>query len=85
MCPAVMGKHAGTLNSFRFSEEELALLNRLAAEHGGQKAAVLAGRRALQGRVGVSDDELLGLIAKRLRRRWVPPAGEGRNLPDRLG
>lgn len=64
-----MGKHLGTLKSFRFTEEELALLERLAREHGGQKAAVMAGLRTLQGRAGVSDEELLALIAKRLRRR----------------
>lgn len=64
-----MAKHLGTLKSFRFSDEELALLDGLAKDHGTQKAAVLAGLRALQGRKDVSDQELLALIAKRLRRR----------------
>lgn len=64
-----MAKHLGTLKSFRFSDEELALLEGLAKDHGTQKAAVLAGLRALKGRGQVSDEELLVLIAKRLRRR----------------
>lgn len=64
-----MAKHLGTLKSFRFSDEESALLDGLAKDHGTQKAAVMAGLRALKGRGQVSDEELLALIAKRLRRR----------------
>lgn len=66
---AAMVEHLGTQKSFRFSAEELKLLEDLARQHGGQKAAVMAGLRALQGRGAVSDEELLALIGKRLRRR----------------
>lgn len=64
-----MVEHLGTQKSFRFSDEDLKLLDELARQHGGQKAAVMAGLRALKGRGTVSDDELLALLAKRLRRR----------------
>lgn len=64
-----MVEHLGTQKSFRFSAEELKLLDDLARQHGGQKAAVIAGLRALQGRGAVTDEELLALIGKRLRRR----------------
>lgn len=64
-----MVEHLGTQKSFRFSDEELKLLDELAKQHDGQKAAVMAGLRALKGRGVVSDDELLALLAKRLRRR----------------
>ena len=64
-----MVEHLGTQKSFRFSDEELKLLDELARQHGGQKAAVMAGLRALKGRGAVSDDELLALLAKRLRRK----------------
>jgi len=64
-----MVEHLGTQKSFRFSTDELKLLDELARQHGGQKAAVMAGLRALHGRGTVSDEELLALIGKRLRRR----------------
>jgi hypothetical protein len=35
---------------------------------------MVAGLQALKGRGQVSDEELLALIAKRLRRRYEPPA-----------
>ena len=64
-----MGKHIGTQQSFRFSEDELQLLEQLGREYGSKKAAMVAGLQALKGRGQVSDEELLALIAKRLRRR----------------
>jgi len=64
-----MGKHIGTQQSFRFSEEELQLLEQLANDFGSKKAAMVAGLQALKGRGQISDEELLALIAKRLRRR----------------
>ena len=42
-----MAKHLGTQKSIRFSDEELELLNRLAADHGTIKAAVMAGLYSL--------------------------------------
>jgi len=64
-----MVEHLGTQKSFRFSDEELKLLDDLAKQHGGQKAAVMAGLRALKGRGAVSDEELIALITQRLRER----------------
>lgn len=64
-----MVEHLGTQKSFRFSEEELKLLDELAKQHGSQKSAVMAGLRALKGRGAVSDEELIALITKRLKRR----------------
>ena len=64
-----MGKHIGTQQSFRFSEKELQLLEQLGREYGSKKAAMIAGLRALKGRGQVADEELLALIAKRLRGR----------------
>lgn len=50
--------------------EERELWERVAAKHGlSMKDAVIAGLRALEARGAVSDDELLALLAKRLRRR----------------
>lgn len=62
-----MVEHLGTQKSFRFSEEELQLLEQLAQEHGGQKAAVMAGLRALEARGVISDDELIAAVTKRIR------------------
>lgn len=42
-----MTKRADTPKSFRFSDQELALLERVAAKHGGPKKAVIAGLLAL--------------------------------------
>ena len=38
-------------------------------EYGSKKAAMIAGLRALKGRGQLADEELLALIAKRLRGR----------------
>lgn len=62
-----MVEHLGTQKVFRFSEQELHLLERLAKEHGSQKAAVMAGLRALEARGGISDDELIAVITRRIR------------------
>lgn len=61
-----MGKHIGTGKSFRFSAEELALLDDLAAEHGGQKAAVIAGLRAL----AASKQLALADVLAAIKRNW---------------
>lgn len=42
-----MTKRNDTPKSFRFSDEELELLERVAAKHGGPKRAVMAGLMAL--------------------------------------
>jgi hypothetical protein len=52
--------------SFRFSDEELALLERMALRFGGPKAAIMAGLAELEGKVEPSDDELLKLIRERM-------------------
>lgn len=66
-----MGEHLGTQKVFRFSEEELQLLDQMAKAHGSQKAAVMAGLRALQERAaradGLSDSELIEAVTKRIR------------------
>lgn len=41
-------KRNDTPRSFRFNDDELALLDRMAALHGGGKGAVLAGLMALE-------------------------------------
>ena len=53
--------------SFKFSPEELELLARLAAVHGGRKAAIIAGLRALDRCGDISNTELLALLAARLK------------------
>ena len=42
-----MTKRTDTPKSFRFSDQELDLLDRVAAKHGGPKKAVIAGLLAL--------------------------------------
>lgn len=42
-----MTKRTDTPKSFRFSDQEIALLDRVAAKHGGPKKAVIAGLLAL--------------------------------------
>lgn len=61
-----MGKHLGTQKSIRFSEDELALLDRLAEKHGTIKNAVMAGLRALDGRADLTDQQLLDMLKARL-------------------
>lgn len=62
-----MGEHLGTQKVFRFSDEELQLLEQLAKQHGSQKAAVMAGLRALEARGVPSDDELIAAVTRRIR------------------
>lgn len=45
-----MGKHLKTPVSFRFSEEELAMLDEAAIRYGSKQAAIVAGLRALRDR-----------------------------------
>lgn len=54
-----MGKHLGTGKSFRFTDDELALLDAMARRFGSQKAAVVAGLRALSGANSMSPEEHL--------------------------
>lgn len=61
-----MGKHLGTSKSFRFTEEELALLDGLAVQHGSQKAAVIAGLRALAASKQLALTDVLAAI----KRNW---------------
>lgn len=59
-------KRPGPAKSFRFSEEELALLDEMAAKHGSQKAAIIAGLNALRSAKAMSDAELARLVTARL-------------------
>lgn len=55
--------------SFKFSPDELALLERLAKKLGGRKAAVIEGLRALErsdNGSGISNAELLEELKRRL-------------------
>lgn len=50
--------------------DERELWERVAARHGlSMRDAVIAGLRALDARGAISDEELLGLIAKRFKRK----------------
>lgn len=53
-----MTKRTDTPKSFRFSDQELELLERVALKHGGPKKAVIAGLAALDGgkTVNVADE-----------------------------
>ena len=53
-----------TPRSFRFQPDEIELLERLADKHGGAKAAVIAGLRALDGKGGVSQKDVLDWIRR---------------------
>ena len=52
--------------SFRFQPGEIELLERLAEMHGGAKAAVMAGLRALEQRNQPTNKELLVMLKERL-------------------
>jgi predicted transcriptional regulator len=54
-----------TPKSFRFSEEELALLDRVAAQNGGPKKAVIAGLLALDAGTHITKAEVLRWIRER--------------------
>lgn len=62
-------KRPGPAKSFRFTEEELALLDEMATKHGSQKAAIIAGLNALRSAKAISDAELARLVTQRLTRR----------------
>lgn len=52
---------------FRFSAEELDLLERAKARHGSYKAAVIQALRIAEGANEPSDDELIEMLSSRLR------------------
>jgi hypothetical protein len=62
-----MAKHLGTQKSIRFSEEELALLNRLAKKHKTIKAAIMAGLSSLDQRNDLTQEEVLRWIKDHTR------------------
>jgi hypothetical protein len=53
--------------SFRFQPDEIELLERLAEKHGGAKAAVIAGLRALEAQKEPSNEALLKTLKARLK------------------
>ncbi len=59
-----MAKHLGTQKSIRFTDEELALLDRLAKKHKTIKAAIMAGLNSLDQRNGLTQDEILAWIKR---------------------
>jgi hypothetical protein len=62
-----MAKHLGTQKNIRFSDEELALLDRMTAKHETMKAAIVAGLHALEQRNEPSNKELLDMLKARLK------------------
>lgn len=62
-------KRNDTPRSFRFSDDELALLDRMAGQHGGTKKAVMAGLEALEGKGDVDVAEALRRLADQLEAR----------------
>jgi hypothetical protein len=62
-----MAKHTGTQKNIRFSDEELALLDRMTEKHETMKAAILAGLRALEARNEPSNSELIDMLKARLK------------------
>lgn len=63
-----MGKNTKTPRSFRFSEAELKLLDRLSDRFSGDKTkTIVAGLRALAGQNEISRETLLAEIERRLR------------------
>lgn len=59
-------KTGATQTTLTLRPEEAELLERLAAEHGGKKAAILAGLEALVSRQEPTNAELLALLERRL-------------------
>lgn len=59
-----MAKHLGTQKSIRFSDEELALLDRLAKKHGTIKAAVMAGLESLDRKNDLTQKDVLDWIRR---------------------
>jgi hypothetical protein len=62
-----MAKHTGTQKNIRFSEEELALLDRMTERHESMKAAIIAGLYALEARNEPSNSELIDMLKARLK------------------
>lgn len=62
-----MGKHLKTPVSFRFSDEELKLLDEAAKRFPTKQATVVAGLRALLGADEMSRTDLLREIERRLK------------------
>jgi hypothetical protein len=58
-----MGKHTKTPVSIRFSDDEKELLDEMAARHGGQAKAIIAGLEALRGRNAITPEEALTALA----------------------
>jgi hypothetical protein len=63
-----MGKNTGTGKSFRFTDEELALLARHTRRFGTQKAAIVAGLEAIDAAQAnqPSDADLVRMLMDRL-------------------
>lgn len=59
-------KLSGIPKSFRFSDDELKILNAAKARHGTYKDAIMAGLRAESGKEPTTD-ELLSMLRRRLR------------------
>jgi hypothetical protein len=55
------------MRSFRFTDEEAALLDHYAASYGTQKAAVMAGLRALAGGSHMTKGQVLDYLKRRLK------------------
>lgn len=62
-------KRPGPAKSFRFTEDELALLDEMATKHGSQKAAIIAGLNALRTAREITDAQLVRLVSERLARK----------------
>jgi len=63
---ALMTKQSTTSKAFRFSDEELALLERLKDRHGSYKAAVMAGLHQIEGRNQPTNKDLIEMLKARL-------------------
>lgn len=61
-----MGKHTKKPISLRMTDEEAALLERMAAKHGGKSAAIVQGLKRLEGSNELTDAELISTLKQRL-------------------
>lgn len=61
-----MGKNLKPPVSLRMSDDELALLKRLAQRYGGKSAAILAGLRSLDRQGEPTNDELIAILRRRM-------------------
>jgi hypothetical protein len=64
-----MTKRNDTPKSFRFSDQEIALLDRVSARHGGSKKAVIAGLLVLDGAKPVNVAAELRRLADQIERK----------------